>query len=258
MSQPTKGNRPVTRAKNANQRPGQVVLDFQQKRRSAGEMSKVRAQERLELGIAEQRLRTALKRVANVQDQQQAKDVEEERRVMAPSLHRHETLLPRHINASAADAADESTDSEKEKTDTNDDKSNAGPPEDDGYIETDEYAEKRSQTPELSDAEMADIEEEAKRVARQCKGTKGKKKKGKEMQAFIDTLRRNPRPAGEIPGKLDLALVTKVPPIPAPKGKKARAMYVFTSVPYHVLIKPTNFVFFCIVFGNPQNGRVHL
>ena len=238
MSQPTKGNRPVTRAKNANQRPGQVVLDFQQKRRSPGEMSKVRAQERLELGIAEQRLRTALKKVANVQDQQQAEDIEEERRVVAPSLRRHETLLPRHIDPSAADAADESTDSEKEKTDTNDDKSNAGPPDEDGYVETDEYVEDRSPSPEPSDAEMADIEEEVKRDTGRCrkpsKGTKGKKKKGSEMQALIDTLRKNPRPTGEIMNKLDLALVTKVPPIPAPKGKKARAMCVFTSVPYHV------------------------
>ena len=240
MSQPTKGNRPVTRAKNATQRPGQVILDFQQKRRNPVEMSKVRAQERLELGIAEKNFRTALKNVAKVQDRQQAEDVEEERRVVAPSLRRHETLLTPHINASTAD---ESTDSEKEKTDTNDDESDAGPPDppDDSYVETDEYVEDKSPAPEYSDAEMADIEEdlEVKQVAVQRskpgKGTKGKKKKGEEIQTLINTMHKNPRPVGEIPKKLDLVLVTKVPPIPATKGKKARATCVFTSVPYHVL-----------------------
>lgn len=215
---------------------GQAVLDFQQKQRNAAKMSKVRAQEHLKLGIAEQCLHTALKKVANVQDQQQAEDVEEEEQVMAPSLCRHETRLPRHINTSAADTANESTESEMEKTDTNNNRSNTGPLEDDRYIKTNEYVEDRSQSPELSDAVMADIEEKVKWVADQhgkpSKGTKGKKKKGEEMQAFIDTLRKNPCPVGEIPGKLDLMLVTKVPPIPAPKGKKACAMYVFTQLFY--------------------------
>jgi hypothetical protein len=240
MSQPTNGHRPVTRAKNATQRPGQAVLDYQQKRRGQKEMSKVRAQERLDLGIAEQRLRTALKTVAEVQDEQQAEDVEEEVLVVAPSLRRHKTHLQCHINASAADTSDSTgTDSEKEKTDTNNDKSDADPPDDDGYIETDEWVEDKAPAPECSDSELADVEEEVKQVAgergKPGKGSKGKKKKGDEMRRLIDTLRKNPRPVGDIPKKLDLVLVTKVPPIPAPKGKKARAMYVFTSVPSHVL-----------------------
>jgi hypothetical protein len=103
MSPPTKGHHPVTRAKNATQCPGQAVLDYQQKQRSHAEMSKVRAQEHLDKGIAEQYLCTALKMVAKVQVQQQAEVQEEEELVVAPSLCRHETLLPRHINASVAD-----------------------------------------------------------------------------------------------------------------------------------------------------------
>ena len=116
-----------------------------------------------------------------MQDWQQAEDVKEEWRVVAPSLHWHETLLTPHINTSTAD---ESTDLEKEKMDTNDDKSDAGPPDppDNSYVKTDEYVEDKSPAPEYSNTEMADIEEdsEVKQVAVQCskpgKGTKGKKK----------------------------------------------------------------------------------
>jgi hypothetical protein len=228
MSQPSKGHRPVTRAKNASQHPGQVVLDSQQKRRGHEEMSKVRAQERLDLRIAKQRLQTALKRVAKVQDRQQTEDVEDEQLVVAPSLRRHETML--RMSASAAEENTDS-DSEKEKTDTNDDKSDPGPLDED-QSSADEWVEEKSPIPspepEGSDAEMADIEDERRIVGQRRKGGKGKKETGSELRTLIDTLRKNPRPASENP-KVDLALVTKAPPIPA-KGKRARAMYVVTSV----------------------------
>ncbi|KAF8263217.1 hypothetical protein EI94DRAFT_1807603 [Lactarius quietus] len=214
MSQPTKGHRPITQAKNATQHPGLAILEYQQKWRGHKEMSKVRAQECLDLEIAEQCLCTALKTVAKVQDQQQAEDVEEEEL----------------INASVADDSTD-TESEKEKMDTNNDKSDPGTPDDDGY-RSNEWAEDKSPAPDYSDSELADIEEGLKQVAGQWgkpdKGSKGKKKKGNEICSLIDTLQKNPCPVGEILMKLDLMLVTKVPPIPAPKGKKARAIAAHT------------------------------
>jgi hypothetical protein len=153
------------------------------------------------------------------------------------------------------------TDSKKEKMDTNNDKSDTGPPDDDGYIETDKWVEDKSPAPELSKSELAIVEEEAKpkvkpvvgKQGKPGKGSKSKKKKGNETHALIDSLQKNPHPVGEIPKKLDLMLVTKVPPIPAPKGKKACAMCVFTSVPSHVLQlknNPLTFFSICIVFSN--------
>ncbi|KAI9441588.1 hypothetical protein H4582DRAFT_1766200, partial [Lactarius indigo] len=77
--------RPVTRAKNATQHPGQVVLDAQMKRRTNEEMAKVREQERLERRVAEQEIRAALKKVARIQDQQELEDIEADQPTVAPS-----------------------------------------------------------------------------------------------------------------------------------------------------------------------------
>jgi regulatory protein YycI of two-component signal transduction system YycFG len=81
--------RPVTRAKNATQRPG--LVDAQQKRRSVAEMAKVRSEERLNKKLTEQRLYAALKKVAKVQDQNHDEDIEANIPILAPSLRRHET-----------------------------------------------------------------------------------------------------------------------------------------------------------------------
>ncbi|KAH9018874.1 hypothetical protein EDB85DRAFT_1851417, partial [Lactarius pseudohatsudake] len=80
--------RPVTRAKNATQHPGQVVLDAQQKRRSNEVMAKVREQACLERRVAEQEIRAALKNVARIQDQQELEDIQADRPGVAPSLRR--------------------------------------------------------------------------------------------------------------------------------------------------------------------------
>ncbi|KAF8256394.1 hypothetical protein EI94DRAFT_1711617 [Lactarius quietus] len=206
MSQPTKGHHPITQAKNATQHPGLAVLEYQQKWRGHKE-------------IWLPRFKT-----------NSTEDVEEEELVVAPSLRQHETLLSHQINASMADDSTD-TKSEKEKTDTNNNKSDPGTPDDNGY-RSNEWAEDKSPAPDYSDSELADIEEGLKQVAGQQgkpdKGSKGKKKKGNEICSLINTLRKNPRPVGEIPMKLDLMLVTKVLPIPAPKGKKARAIAAHT------------------------------
>ncbi|KAH9019353.1 hypothetical protein EDB85DRAFT_1809903, partial [Lactarius pseudohatsudake] len=80
--------RPVTRAKNATQHPGKVVLDTQQKRRNAEAMTKVRAQERLDRRTTERGIRAALKYVASIQDQQLVEDAEADQPIRAPSLRR--------------------------------------------------------------------------------------------------------------------------------------------------------------------------
>ncbi|KAI9428634.1 hypothetical protein H4582DRAFT_1783959, partial [Lactarius indigo] len=79
---------PVTRAKNATQHPGQVVLNAQMKRQTNEEMAKVREQERLERRVAEQEIRAALKKVARIQDQQELEDIEADQPMVAPSLRR--------------------------------------------------------------------------------------------------------------------------------------------------------------------------
>jgi hypothetical protein len=96
--------------------------------------------------------------------------------------------------------ADDSTgtDLEKEKMDTNNDKSDAGPPDDDGYIKTDEWVEDKSPAPELSKSELANVEEEVKpkvkpvvgKQGKPGKGSKSKKKKGNKTHALIDSCKR--------------------------------------------------------------------
>lgn len=44
--------------------------------------------------------------------------------------------------------------------------------------------------------------------------------KAEGMRALINALQKHPLPVGE---KQNVVLVTKVPPVPAPKGKKSRA-----------------------------------
>ncbi|KAH8977269.1 hypothetical protein EDB86DRAFT_2772348, partial [Lactarius hatsudake] len=77
--------RPVTRAKNTTQHPGQVVLDAQQKCRSSEMMAKVREQACLKRRVAEQEIRAALKNVTKIQDQQELEDIQADRPTVAPS-----------------------------------------------------------------------------------------------------------------------------------------------------------------------------
>ena len=90
LSQPS---HPTTRAKNATQHPGLVVLKAKQKRRCAAKMTKVRLQERLNRRLTERRLHVALKNVARVQDQQRDKDIKADIPKVAPSLRRHNTQV---------------------------------------------------------------------------------------------------------------------------------------------------------------------
>ncbi|KAI9433680.1 hypothetical protein BJY52DRAFT_1231463, partial [Lactarius psammicola] len=180
----SQGHRPVTRAKNATQRPGQILVEAQQKRRSAEQMAKVRAQERLDRRITEQGIRAALKHVANIQDRQQSEDAEAGRRVLAPSLRRHETLLvvPSH------------TDAGTEKGDTEIDK------------RTEEEVAQADDNRWQATWVMGERGEEQPRKT---------KKKGDPMRVLIDSLRKQSRPSGK---SIEVSLVTKgTPPVPATK-----------------------------------------
>jgi hypothetical protein len=233
--------RPNTRAKNANQRPGLIVLETQQKRRNAGEMAKVRAQEHLDMTLTEQHIHAALKNVARIQDKQHLEDIEVThprqapslRRNEMPSLRRHETVLqPRHVVPSMAnDAIEIETEA---NTDDEDD-----PLAGDGDTERDDmyYGD------DADENDPEDIAEED-GEGRTCPK---KKKKGEGIRSLIDSLRKNPHPAGEMSSHLNINLVNKAPPIPTPKGKgkqpRARPMCVsFTSHPKNIsLTLPTSF-----------------
>jgi hypothetical protein len=199
-------HRPVTRAKNATQHPGQIVINAQQIRRGTEEMAKVRAQECLNRGLTEQRTRAALKSVARIQDQQQTQDIEGRLPVLAPSLRRHETLmLPAYADPSVADNDKEMDGSDGE----------AAALTGEGDTEEDEDT-----------SDMDDIEEEGQH--------RKKRKRGDGMRALIETMRKHPRENSKKPTAI---LVT---PFPALKGKKPRARalasYVLTSQPaptYH-------------------------
>jgi hypothetical protein len=174
-------HRPVTRAKNVNQHPGQIILESQQKRRNTDEMAKVRAQEQLDRELTEQHICAALKSVARVQDQQQVEDDKDKRPIVAPSLQQHDTMIqPHHIVPSMANDA----------IGTDEDDSGQEAAMGEGDTERDEWVddsvEDGGDSKSKSDSDgiqVADEEEEE-----LC--PKKKKKKGKGMHAVIDSLRK--------------------------------------------------------------------
>ena len=211
--------RPVTRAKNATQHPGQVVLDAQPKRRSAVEMQKVRTEERLDRKLTEKGIRAALKHVASIQDQQREEDIEAQRVVVAPSLRRHKTkLLPgppqAKLQADPGPNGDDITDS------TQDASNNRTPLEGEGDTEVDDWCDDKDQD-SPSEEEIDNMDEEVQIPRRQ------KKKRGDGLPALIEAMQKHPRPVGGNLKKSTVGLVSKVPPTPAKKGKRPREMYVF-------------------------------
>jgi hypothetical protein len=204
---------PVTRAKNATQHPGRIVIDAQQTRRGPEDMAKVRAQERLNRRLTEKRTRTALKSVARIQDRLHAQDMAQHP-VLAPSLRRHETLLvPGPTDPSVAD-----------KDQWSDGSDFAAALSGEGDTDRDEDLDHEDSQAGTDTMSEDDIQEEATRQRR-----KKAKKKGDGMRDLIEKMRKHPLGAT----KKETILVTQAAPAPAPKGKKPRARplaaYVFTS-----------------------------
>ena len=235
---------PVTRAKNATQHPGQVVLDAQSQRRSTAEMKKVRTEERLDRKLTEKGIRAALKYVASVQDQQHQDDNKARRQKVAPSLRRHKTrILPQDLQVDPDTTDDNITDTEKDAN------KNRTPAEGEGETEVDDWFDDEvDKSSSDGDSDKDAIkggdkgDEEAGGVQAKVQRPQ-KKKKGEGLPALIEALRKHPRSVGgNLSKKPSVSLVAKVPPIPAlKKGKKPRGLYVFTSVPVfpcHALTQP--------------------
>ena len=220
-----KGRRPVTRAKNATQHPGQVVINAQSKRRGVEEMEKVRAQERFDIQVAERRLHAALKSVARIQDKHQTEDVRAQQPVIAPSLrHRGATLPPGRLQV-VPGAADDDSEAEGEEYHVGSLLATVVS-EGEGDTELDKWFDSDPKEPEEvpSDKDEDDIEEGQGQGQRRTK----KKKRGDGLPALVDSMRKHP--IG--PKKHNVNLVNKVPPTPTPKGKRPRGVYVFRILPH--------------------------
>jgi hypothetical protein len=72
-------------------------------------------------------------------------------------------MLPHHVSPNLADDGSD-PESDKDKMDTNNNKSNIGPksPSHDEYIETEEWDEEKSPAPECSNSELANIKDKVK------------------------------------------------------------------------------------------------
>ena len=240
MSHPqSQPSRPTTRAKNATQHPGQVVLETRQKRRSAADMAKVRSQERKNLRLTNQRLYAALKNVAGIQDQQHIEDSENNVAKVAPSLRRHDTLASypcaRRVVPSMADDTTMVGESEKESAGPRDQSLDEVDQAGDGATEActpepeeNDWFDDRSASEENVPVDVVADEEERPR----------KKRKGDGIRTVVESLRKSLRPtgeAGEGASKLKINVVNMPPPpIPTPKGKACA-----TYVPFYLTVTAT-------------------
>lgn len=188
-------------------------------------MRKVRAQERHNRRLTEQRTLAALKRVARIQDQQETHDIAAQHSVLAPSLRRHETLLEKYSEPSAASAGD-GKEMDMDKSDGS--HGEAAPLTGEGDTEIDEDIDGPSAGFEDEDGSSDSLADNIDMEERQ---RHKKKKKGEGMRALIQSMRKSEN--SKEPTAILVAM--KVPPIPAPKSKKPRvfAAYVFTSLSNH-------------------------
>jgi hypothetical protein len=235
--------RPVTRAKNATQHPGQVVLDAQAKRRTAMEMKKVRAEERIDRELTEKGIRAALKYVASIQDQQHEDDVDAQRPVVAPSLRRRKTvIMPKcrlgGLQAGPGPTGDDIPESEQD--------ADMMLLEGEGDTEVDDWCKDQAEdSPSEEEMDIDEGDQEAVDEVQDQGPRRFKKKKGDGLPALIDAMRKHPRlPPGNLKTP-NVGLVSKAAPTPARKGKKARALCVVTSDSqvYVILMHTFFFVF---------------
>jgi hypothetical protein len=256
MPPPPVASRPgvVTRAKNATQRPGLVDRESQPIRRGPAEMAKVRSIARLDTRHTDQRLYAALKKVAEIQDQQQDDDFEANIQKLAPSLRRWEkksNQVP-DDNDALHEAIPVETEVETQEVDPMDeglsiDEEDAPPmqrqrlaePDFDDYSNfksgDEEGVLRKRPVPYYNYFNFGSDDEDLAPIAARKEPPK-KKKKGDGLRDVVATLRKNP--PGENSSKVKMRVTQVAPPIPAPKGKvKARPQCVqfFTSYPIFLL-----------------------
>ena len=198
----------ATQAKNATQRPGLVDRESTQNRRGPAEMAKVRSTARLNTRLTDQRLHAALKKVAEIQDQQHVKDIYASIPKMAPSLRRHEK--PANEVPDDDNALEEALPVEMLETQQVD------PMDEDLSVDEEDappVASKKRLAPDYYDYWNFGSDEH---IATELPK---KKKKGDGLRDVVVALRKN-TPSENL--ELKMNLVTKVPPIPAPKGKGKR------------------------------------
>lgn len=204
----------ATRAKNATQRPGLIDRESKQTRRGPAEMAKVRSTARLNTRLTDQRLHATLKNVAEIQDQQHVKDINASVPKMAPSLRRHEKQANEVLG-------DENALREAEAfTAKTLDTQQVDPMDEDLSVDEEDalpVPSKKRLAPDYYDYwNFGSDEDIATELPR-------KKKKGDGLRDVVVALRKNV-PSENL--ELKMNLVTKVPPIPAPKGKRPRSLCV--------------------------------
>jgi hypothetical protein len=213
-------------------------------------MAKVRSIARLDTRHTDQRLYAALKKVAEIQDQQQADDFEANIQKLAPSLRRWEkkSYQVPDDNDALHEAIPVETEVETQEVDPMDeglsiDEEDAPPmqrqrlaePDFDDYSNfksgDEEGVLRKRPVPYYNYFNFGSDDEDLAPIAARKEPPK-KKKKGDGLRDVVATLRKNP--PGENSSKVKMRVTQVAPPIPAPKGKvKARPLCVqfFTSYP---------------------------
>lgn len=221
----------VTRAKNATQRPGLVDLESQHIWRGPVEMAEVRSKERLDTRLTDQRLYATLKKVAEIQDQQQHNDFKASIQKVAPSLRCEKKVdqvpddndafdkaIPaeKAVETQQVDPMDEGLGIDEDAPPMQ--RQRLAEPEFDDYSNFksgDEGVPRKRKVAYYDYFNFGTDDEDLAPIAAR-EPPKKKKKKGDGLRDIVATLQKNP--PGEN-SKVKMNLVTQVPPIPALKGK---------------------------------------
>ena len=157
--------------------------------------------------------------MASIQDQQQEDDIKAQHLVVAPSLHRHKMrIIPEDLQVNPS--------SPNNITDTELDADIIA--EGEGETKVDEWFDEKvlesSSDGDNNAIEYKDGDDEDAGGVQVKSQRHQRKKRGDSLPALIEAMRKHPCPVGGNLKKSDVSLVTKVPPIPASKGKKSHGM----------------------------------
>ena len=201
-------------------------------------MAKVRSDAHLDTRLTDQRLHAALKKVAGIQDRQVEEDIMTSVPKVAPSLRRQErkaSSVPED-NDTPNEASPVENAAESQRV----------------YLMDEEMSEEEVAPVPLVRPPEPDYDDWFNFKSDPAYGLgetpKKKKKKGDGLRDVVATLRKNPPQAG-VNEKLKINLVTKIPPIPAPKGKKPRSL----CVPIYIISE-----YFTDQFSSPRLKKMVL